>query len=451
MATINTNWTPCGSASDGQFLYYGKTTIATGTPVSGTGWTLYSGVALANTISSEVITGLDDNVEYTLYNYCHCTDSGNGPLSSVGPLIKYACPTLQSAPSTFNGVSYSIAVPTSANNSGSWIQSILVQVLDSSNTNVLLTNTHNAPFSSIISSNFSGLNPSTNYNLKISYSNSAVTRTNTCFSFPFATAAACTAPVASVSNITPNSFDISWTPSIGGSFDVLLNGTAIATGLTSTNGVYTVTGLNSATIYQVAIRKNCTTGGTAISNTVNVTTTNLLITGVVSMNKAHSYSSGQEPMTLIFSFPSATPTPLSLYFGYTWENHCSCLSGSCTWSNGYDIFPMVKSCPPSGSGGPIAADTNGDPFTGPPHLPFVVNIPQGVTNFSATNIFTTLGNPGPSGNVLGPWTVINPNSGSGSARGFTDLYVKVNTPVGYSANFSIANGTNITGVTIHNV
>lgn len=430
MATINTTWDPCGPSSDGQFLYYGKTNIVTGTPISGTGWNLFSGAALPNITGSASITGLDDNVEYSLYNYCHCATSGNGPLTNIGPYIKYVCPTIQSTTPTFNGLSYVIAVPGSANNTGSWIQSILVQVLDSSGTNVILTNTHNAPFSATVSSNFNGLNPSTNYNIKISYSNSGATRTNTCSSTPFTTAAACTAPTASVSNITANTFDVSWTPSTGGSFDVILNGTPVATGLTSTNGVYTVTGLNPATIYQVAIRKNCTTGGTAISNTVNVTTANTLITGVVSMNVASL--SGQNPVSLIFSFPTATPAPLTLYFGFTVNSN-----GVCKWSNGYDIFSI-----PAGAQ-TCAAVPNGDPsYGGPGNNPFVVNIPQGVTSYnSGTNIHTN--NPSPT-LPNDPWLNL-PNTN------FTDLYVKVNSPSGYAANFTIANGTNITGVIIHNV
>jgi len=430
MATINTSWGPCGSSSDGQFLYYGKTNIVTGTPVSGTGWTLFSGAALPNSVSSELITGLDDNVEYTLYNYCHCTTSGNGPLNTIGPYIKYVCPTIQIAPATFNSVSYTLNVPASANNTGTWIQTIAVQVVDSGGINVLYTNVHNSPFQPTISSNFTGLNPSTNYSLKITYTNSNNTRGSVCSSSPFTTADACTAPVASVSNITANSFDVSWTPSIGGSFDVLLNNTPVATGLTSTNGVYTVTGLNPATIYQVAIRKNCTTGGTAVSNTVNVTTANSLVTGIMSMNAVSS--SGQSSVYLLFNFPIATPAPITLYFGFTLNDN-----NVCNFSNGYDIFSL-----PSGSQNCPQAPTGDGSYGGQPNYPFVVNIPQGITTYnSGTNIHTT--NPSPT-LPNNPWQNL-PNTH------FTDLYVKVNSPSGYAANFSITNGANITGVTIHNV
>src|ERR1700749_2367087 len=108
MATANYTWTPCGSSSDGQYVYYGKTNIATGTPVSGTGWTFYTGPPLPNTANSASITRLDDNVEYPFYVYCHCPAAGNGPLSNFGPLIKYICPTLSNITPTFNGVSYTV-------------------------------------------------------------------------------------------------------------------------------------------------------------------------------------------------------------------------------------------------------------------------------------------------------------------------------------------------------
>lgn len=430
MATANIpSWTPCGSVSDGQYLYYGKTNIVTGTPISGTGWTLYTGAPLSNTTSSATITGLDDNVEYTFYIYCHCPTSGNGPLSNYGPVIKYVCPTVQSTIPTFNGVSYTLSVPASSNNTGSWIQTIVVQVYDSSGVNLLSTNVHNQPFASTISSSFTGLSASTNYQLKLSYSNSASSRSSACSSTPFTTAAACTAPTVTVSNITANSFDVSWTPSTGGSFDILVNNAVVASGLTT--GLYTVTGLSAATIYQLNVRKNCTTGGTAVSTTQNITTVNALISGVISMNSDTNTVGGLSEGSLFLAFSFAQPTafPMTLYFGFT----NSPTGGSCSYSNGYLIFT-----PPVGaqncSGIPIGDTYYGD---GVPSSPFVVNIPQGVTTYNSGTQINTL-TPSTHGHY---W--LNQSQ-------YTDLYVKVNSPSGYNANFTIANGSNITGVNIHN-
>lgn len=445
MATANISWTPCGSASDGQYLYYGKTNIATGTPISGTGWTLYSGVPLTNSANSVTINGLDDNVEYTFYIYCHCTTSGNGPLTQSAPIIKYVCPTFSNITPIYNGVSYNLSIPTSANNTGSWIQNVEVSVYDSSNITKLYTNTYSSPFA-IPGGSFNNLNSSTNYNLQISYTNNATPqRVNLCTSVPFTTSAACTAPTITVNNATANTFDVNWTPGTGGTFDILVNSSVVATGITTSP--YTVTNLTPATLYQVNVRKNCTTGGTGISTTQNITTSNATLNGVISMNIPVSYAAAANytdaPVTLAFNFPTATPSPITLYFAATWENSCnSCTSGKCLATAGFDIISGTpNTCP----GGTISGLPE---WPSQSNYPLVVNIPQGVTTYSATNIQTTVGH-----QPFFPlyFAAANPNPGGGTARGFTDLYVKVNSPAGYSANFTISNGTNITGVIIHNV
>lgn len=444
MATFNINWTPCGSSSDAQYIYYGKSNVVTGTPVSGTGWTLYTGAAIVNSIGSAIIDGLDDNVEYTVYGYCHCPAAGNGPLSNFGPVIKYACPTLSNIVPTYNGVSYNLAIPNSANNTGTWIQKTLVNLYDSSLQNLLQTNTYNTPFNANVSGSFTALNASSNYNLQVIYSDNTGIKTNQCGSSPFTTSAACTAPTVTVNNPTSNTFDVNWTPTSGGTFDILVNNNVIASGLTT--GPYTATSLTPATIYQVNVRKNCTTGGNAVSTTQNISTTNANVNGVVAMNSnvnaVGTFATGD--LSLSFTFPTATAFPITLYFGYIHENGCTtCSGGKCSWSNGYDIFSPpagAQNCPST----PIGNVNSG----GHPNYPFVVNIPQGVTTFnSGTNIHTIDPSPTLPNN---PWQ--NYGAGNtGGARGFTDLYVKIANPNGYSANFTITNGTNITGVTIHNV
>jgi len=444
MATINLTWQPCGSSSDGQYIYYGKTNVVTGTPISGTGWTLFTGAALVNTQGSVSITGLDDNVDYTTYGYCHCADAGNGPLVNFTPLIKYECPTLSNISPTYNGVSYNLTIPNSASNSGTWIEKILVNLYDSTDQNLLQTNTYLPPYNPNSSGSFTALNSSSNYNLHVAYSNNANTRTNQCGSSTFITSAPCVAPTVTVNNATSNTFDVNWSPATGGTFDILVNNNVVASGLTT--GPYTVTNLTPATIYQVNVRKNCTTGGTAISGTQSISTTNANVDGVISMNSdtnaVGTFSNGT--LYLLFNFPQPTAFPITLYFGYTHENGCSsCTGQKCSWSNGYDIFT-----PPSGAQNCPTFPSGEINSGGHPHYPFVVNIPQGVTTFnSGTNIHTIDPSPNLPNN---PWQ--NYGAGNtGGARGFTDLYVKVANPNGYSANFSIANGSNISGVTIHNV
>lgn len=420
MATANISWTPCGSSSDGQYLYYGKTTIATGTPVSGTGWTLYSGVPLTNTANTVTINGLDDNVEYTFYIYCHCPSAGNGPLISSDPIIKYICPTFSNVVPTYNGVSYNLTIPISANNSGSWIQKVLVSVYDSSNLNLLYTNTYTQPFANV-SGSFTSLSSSTNYNLQISYTNNAGTKSNNCISVPFTTAAACVAPMVTVNNPTANTFDVNWTPSTGGTFDILVNNSVVATGLTVSP--YTVTGLSPATIYQANVRKNCTTGGTAVSTTQNITTTNAPINGILSFNVTPSPANNY----LIFTFPMATAFPITVYVGNILQ------IGSNLYAEGYsNLFSLPPGVVPFGT-----------PAGPPLHPnPVIFNIPQGVTTFTTSTPYFY---PDGSG-----WQLISPSI-------MKDIYIKVNSPSGYNANFTIANGFNhttnqaTTGINIHNV
>lgn len=426
MATANISWTACGSSSDGQYLYYGKSTIVTGTPISGTGWTLYTGSALPNTASSAVINGLDDNVEYNYNIYCHCPSAGNGPISTQGPLIKYVCPSVTLLTPTYNGLSYTITVPNSSNNVGSWIQTIVVSAYDSSNINLITSNTYTAPFNSTISGNFSSLNPSTNYNIQIAYSNNAKSRTQSCSSTPFTTAAACVAPTVTLNNATSNTFDVSWTPTTGGTFDILVNSSVVASGLTT--GPYTVTGLNAATIYQVNVRKNCATGGSAISTAQNITTTNATITGTLSLNSSTAPDQGQQgTMYLIFNFATPTAIPITLYFGSL--DTCTVCPSPNSYATGYNLFTIPSGSVPNTSGYYYDASQ-----------PFVVNIPSGVTTYNSGTSISPLGT-NPAGRV---WIHT-------ALEHTTDLYVRVNSPSGYSANFSIANGVNVTGVTLHNV
>jgi hypothetical protein len=450
MATANISWTACGSAATSQSLYYGSTLIATGNPLSGTGWTLYSGSTLANSVSSQTITSLNDNVDYTFYVFCNCT-SGNGPLSTIGPVIKNVCPTVGTITPTYNGLSYTVNVPSSANNAGSWIQTIVVSVLNSAGTTTLQSTTFNAPFNATLSSNFTGLNSATNYSLAISYGQTSGSRTNSCGSTPFTTAAACATPSITVSNITSNSFNVSWTPTTGGSFDILLNGTAVATGLTSTNGTYTVTGLTTATIYQVAVRLNCTTGGTGISTTQNVTTSSAVLNGVVSISQnTGDGSQSRKGLTMSFQFPQATAFPITINFGQGMFYY-----GSTEAYWGYDLFTL----PPAGAQWPMYSNETtpiGSTFGPGRNSPWVVTIPQGVTTYTTTQdaIYTAAGNGGGSGvpgNVGGfnyqPWCV--PVNFGGLY--IADIWLRVTSPTGYNANFTFTPGSNVGDITIHNV
>lgn len=451
MATFNISWTPAGSSSDGQYIYYGKTNVVTGTPVSGTGWTLYTGNAIANTIGSAIINGLDDNVDYTFYGYAHCADAGNGPLTTVGPIIKNVCPVFVSVTPTFNGVSYNYTVPSSASNAGTWIEKIVVSLYDSANQNQLQTNSYSPPYSTNLVGSFSALSSSTVYNLQIAYSTNSGVRTSQCGINNFTTSAACVAPTVTVSNPTPSSFDVNWTPTTGGTFDILVNNSVIASGLTT--GPYTVTSQSPATTYQVNVRKNCSTGGNAVSQTQSISTTTSLVNGVVSVNMNPSQgSSARKTLTMSFTFPTPTPAPLTINFGQTFivaqngGTHCIEYAG-------YDLFSVPQGTNPTCPFGTLNAG-----YAPSGNLPWVINIPAGVTSYTTPvdGIYTTAG-PGPNvgsmnpgGFQYAPWSIAVGAANSVVAG----IYIRVVSPSGYTSNFTITPGQNTSGgsgISIQNV
>lgn len=273
--TANIALNACGGASDSMKIYYGKTTIVTGDPLTGTGWTLHTGAPLSAGTTSVVITGLDDNVQYTFYRYCHCPISGETDPEIQGPEIKYVCPTFQSTSSSSNQINYTILIPTSANNVGTWINKILVQVYDSTGTTLFSANTHNSPFSSSVSGSFLGLTASTTYRIKIKYSNAVGTVTHDCGFQDVMTQAPCVAPTVTSGDITYNSFEVAWSVPAsfsGDNYSIVINSNTIASGLTIGSSPYLVTGLDPNTIYSVQVVRNCGFGGTSSSTPINITT-----------------------------------------------------------------------------------------------------------------------------------------------------------------------------------
>lgn len=447
MATLNLTWTPCGSSSDGTYIYFGKTNVVTGTPISGTGWTLYTGSALANGASSATISSLDDNVQYTAYAYCHCPAAGNGPLVQAGPVINYACPTLTNIVPSYNGVSYTLSVPGSANNAGSYITKILVQLYDSTNTTLLQANTYNSPFTAGVNDSFSALSSATNYNLRVVYSNTSGSLTNNCVNAPVTTSTACGAPTVTLTNPSASGFQVGWTPSTGGTFDVLINGNVVATGLTT--GPYTATGLNPATAYQVNVRLNCTTGGNGISTTQSITTNNAAVTGQVAINQNLPSSSGsRKTLSMAFTFAQPTAFPMTVYFG---ESDFIVQNGgtNCSTFAGYDIYtPPMFNGQPGYSNAPLCPFGNQNlGFAPSGNLPWVINIPQGVTTYNTPvdSVYTTagpgsnVGSSNPGGFQYAPWSMaINSNN-----RSVINIWMRVTSPSGYSANFTLASGQNV--------
>lgn len=274
MAIASLTFNACSVSSDSQDIYYGKTLQVTGTPFAGSGWILYNNTPLAGTDTSVSISGLDDNVDYTFYRYCHCPLTGLTDPEILGPVIKTVCPSFTSITPSFDTVSYILNVPLSANNAGSWIERIIVDLLDSTGTVVLFTNTHVAPFPGSISSSFTALTGNTTYKIRVKYSKNDNTRQTQCLLSTVTTTVGCLAPVVTIDSIGSTSFNINYSPSggpqSGDTYNIVLNGQTIASGLPTGSTPFTVTGLSSNTFYTVDVVRNCGGGG---SNTASASAT----------------------------------------------------------------------------------------------------------------------------------------------------------------------------------
>jgi len=424
MTTANVTINACAGASDSMKVYYGKTLLVTGDPVSGTGWTLYTGGPIAGSTTSVTITGLDDNVEYTFYRYCHCPVSGDTTPEIDGPIIKYVCPSFQTTNASSNQIDYVVSVPPSVNNSGTWIQRILVEVYDSTGTTLLSQNVYNGPFSSTLSGSFLGLLSQTSYQLRIRYSNTAGTLFRACTALNIDTTPACVAPTVNISNLNGTSFDINWTvPSayIGDTYNIIINSSTVASSIPYGSQPYTYSGATPSTSYSVQVVRNFAYGGQCTSSTQTVNTPFALISGVLNL-ACNSNCSSQGDVILSINFTAPTPVPLTLYFGKIEVLPGNPAVGS---AYGYDLFaipPGITPAPGSGS-----------------NFPYFINVPSGTSNLNVTGPF-------PRTDSFAPWVC---QQCQGLLR---DVYVKIQAPSGYASNFSkgIGNLYHASAV-VHNV
>lgn len=205
----------------------------------------------------------------------------------------------------------------------------------------------------------------------------------------------------------------------GDTYDVSIydNSGLVSAATAQTTATYSIIGLTPNTVYTVQVLKKCSCGN--VSNTVNVDFTTL---PTISGSITHTCGTGSSAINsqLAFSFTQPTPTALTLYFGYI--EHWN--SNNTNNAYGYQIYTIPSGVVPATG---YYSDSS---------LPFVVNIPQGVTSYTTPSLgmFQTVPEPG------APWTCA-------STRPLTDVYVKVNSPTGYLTNLSITNS----GVVIHNL
>jgi hypothetical protein len=138
---ITLNWTP-GSGATSQDVQYKL--------ASGSTWTTYATVS--GSVNTSSISGLSDNLIYDFRVLSSCS-GGSPSASSTVQQIKIICPTV-TVTKTDTTVSYSFTAI------GGSVGSYVVNLLDSTGTTVLQTNT-------AVSGTFSGLTASTTYKVRV--------------------------------------------------------------------------------------------------------------------------------------------------------------------------------------------------------------------------------------------------------------------------------------------
>lgn len=458
------NWTPT-NGDNYEIWYAPLSTVGTTSIPPSTGWVQATGSPFDSTLGTATITGLNDNTKYRIDTRSDCTSTDSGWTDNVA--YKLVCPgcTLTPLTVTSGQTGASIASQIIIENYLEFetiATSITLTATPQGSSTVAQTQVFTAPYSlGTLNYTFNNLLTGTTYVFALSIFDSIANATVSCGTQNSTTLTptvvpppTCTVPVFALSNITASSVVVNIMSSLssGDTFDISINGGASFISTSNTATPITINGLTQSSTYQVVVRRNCGAGGTSMANSQTFTTLGQVIPGTITMDSSINATTAPAltfgTVFLKFTFPSATPAPITLYFGCACNLSCNttiCAAGTCTYVNGTNIFsPSSSICPQ-----PFQGQTGLD-LSGTGQYPFQVLIPQGVTSFTTnTNIRTIFPT------TQNPWTNFsarNTLGGSGHVgKGYTDLYVHVQSPSGYSGSFTMVDGTNIKGVTLHNV
>lgn len=169
MATINITWDN-QSPSTTQEAYYGKDTLVTGVPGSGTGWLPSDQNPLPGSAGTLTFTGLNDNVKYKFLVRSDCANSQNIFSQVTG--IKWVCGSIQTTGPSSGILAYTLLVDPSVSNSGSPVTKITVTLsgVDRINQSTLYqTKSYGAPFSSTYTDQFNNVNGDVDWTLRVTY------------------------------------------------------------------------------------------------------------------------------------------------------------------------------------------------------------------------------------------------------------------------------------------
>lgn len=462
MATATITWVPVNGSN--YEIWYAKLSVvgSVNLPPSA-GWVQATGSPFDSSLGTATITGLDDNTQYRFASRNDCSPS-DSPWQTI---IKYklVCPTFSVVANTVGatdvGASISITVNLLNYVEYGAIANTTLTIKKTSDSTIADAKEFFGPYdSSTLTYTSSGLLVGTGYTVYLTIHDSIVaTGDTTCTNQSITTQVptstpppVCGTPTFTLGGLTYNSLQVFITNGLtGDTYDVSVDGGAsyVILGVDGSTPI-TVIGLNSGTSYQVVVRRNCIAGGQSVSTSQTTTIPIPTIVGTMSIIRTTPFSTNNSEFgKLAFTFTQPTPAPLTILFGYQWEHRCpACSGGNCIWSAGYDIFPAVNTCPPPAQ--------LGDEQGGAAHYPYIINIPAGVTTYTAINFITQAGGPGtytPEGIYIGHyWETISGNIGGGSARNYTDAYLRISSPAGYTANFTYSDAdTVIKGVNLHNV
>jgi Fibronectin type III domain len=387
--------------------------------------------SVAPTVTTASIPGLSANVTYDFRITDVCA-SGSTSTSIQQTGIQISCPTVSVTPSQ-NSVLVSFPPL------GGDITQYRVLLLNSVGNSTIASRSLGGPFSNPITVTFDNLTPGTSYNIQVQPGNGTTNNTSCAF-VPFTTTALATCSGPSNLVLTPVSKGmlINWNGDPSSQqynlyYGVQANITGTPPGngwiaypgnpipASQTNAV--ISGLSDGVTYSFAINSTCL-NGTTTSYLTGSATVPATINAAISLINFSRDGSGHQILSqvnIIFSEP--TPVPLTLYLGTTIS---STITGT-KYAIGWDIFAIPA--------GYIAQPPYHDVSS---NIPYIVNIPAGITNFT-TNATPVLQN-----DPTSIWVNDVPLIGYVNSTGFpaqaptlTGLWVKIATPSTYVANFTL--------------
>lgn len=408
-----------------QEVWYGQTSAVGNTLPPAVGWNQGANL-YGPTANTAVLNNLSQNTKYQFLIREDCS-TGASPWTAITS-YNLICPTVTV---TSHATELDVAISTVNNTALSNIVYSLVLSITDPTTGIIL-NTVNFTGAGILPNlyqQFIGLTASKSYLITLGYNFGPSGAVTNCYSNTVNTASAapCTSLTFNIGSVTSTSFTINVTNlSPGDTYDISLDGgsTFPVTNQTAATYMYTV----NAGTYQVALRRNCVTGGYNVSPAQSVSVVSL-ITGTVSMNGTFNASNQfrTEPLWLVFNFNQPLPAAVTFQFGWT---RWGAPSHACQESAGWAAYPQgnINTCPfpPTEIGNP-------------PSAPFPVTIPAGVTTYQT------------GANIVAPGAyqgIAWQNSVS-----YVAVWVQISGPSNYNANLTLVSGANIsaTGVNFINI